>query len=176
MSKREFKNYVQKLTQSQAVEQLTVLYDKFKEVKTYYDFAFNPNEEKLVSAAKAKIKQEYFPLKSKRPKLRRSVAQKYIKHFLQLEMDPVRLADLMLFNLEIAQSYSADRTIRYESFYKSIFSSFSQTLDYITFNGLRDDFASRLENIATSASHQNWPNKDFFSIKIDDLHNSRLNR
>ena len=57
------------------------LYVRFPTVKAYYDFVFNPKEDKLIQEAKTKISNEYFPLKRKRPKARRSVAQKLIKHF-----------------------------------------------------------------------------------------------
>ena len=107
MSKRDLKKYLSGLDKAQIEEQFLEMYDKFGDVKTYYDFVFNPKEEKLIAEAKAKISNEYFPIKSKRPKLRRSVAQKYIKHFLTLGVDPIVLADLMLFTIETAQKFSA---------------------------------------------------------------------
>jgi hypothetical protein len=36
--------------------------------------------------------------------MRRSVAQKFIKHFVSLGMDAYLIADLMLYTIEIAQS------------------------------------------------------------------------
>jgi hypothetical protein len=65
MSKRDLKKYLNELSKPQLEEQIMELYDKFSEVKVYYDFAFNPNEEKLVREAKFKISNEYFPIKSK---------------------------------------------------------------------------------------------------------------
>lgn len=78
MSKRDLKKYLSQLSKDQLEEQLVELYEKFKDVKIYYDFAFNPNENKLVQDAKFKIYNEYFPIKGKKPKMRRSVAQKFI--------------------------------------------------------------------------------------------------
>ena len=40
--------------------------------------------------------------------MRRSVAQKYIKHFLLLGVDPFIIADVMLYNVEIAQTFYLD--------------------------------------------------------------------
>jgi hypothetical protein len=45
--------------------------------------------------------------------MRRSVAQKYIKHFSTLGVDPI-IADVMLYNIEIAQAFSAENTIKQE--------------------------------------------------------------
>ena len=78
MSKRALQKYVGELKKKELEAQILDLYLRFPVVKEYYDFAFNPKEDKLVQAAKAKISNEYFPVKRRRPKARRSVAQKYI--------------------------------------------------------------------------------------------------
>ena len=93
MSKRDLKKYLSELNKTQLEEQIMELYDKFKEVKVYYDFAFNPNENKLIREAKLKVTNEYYPIKGKKSKLRRSVAQKYIKHFMSLGMDAYLVSD-----------------------------------------------------------------------------------
>lgn len=84
MSKRDLKKYLNQLDNEQLQEQIIELYDKFIPVKTYYDFVFNPKEDKLLEESKIKIANEYFPTRSKKAKARRSVAQKYIKHFISL--------------------------------------------------------------------------------------------
>ena len=66
MSKRDLKNYLSELSPEQIQEQFMALYVKFPDVKTYYDFVFNPNEEKLQREAKIKVSNEYFPTRSKR--------------------------------------------------------------------------------------------------------------
>lgn len=169
MSKRDLKKYLDSLNKPQLEEQILDLYDKFPGVKTYYDFVFNPKEEKLVGEAKAKIANEYFPVKTKRAKLRRSTAQKYIKHFLLLGVDPFAVADLMLYAIEVAQKYSARREMRYASFYKSMLNSYEQALNYIVVNGIIQDFHQRLADIAKEAERQNWENKNGFERAMDML-------
>jgi shikimate 5-dehydrogenase len=68
MSKRDLKKYLFDLNKEQLEEQIMELYDKFKEVKVYYDFAFNPNENKLIKEAKLKVTNEYYPIKGKKSK------------------------------------------------------------------------------------------------------------
>ena len=63
MSKRDLKKYLSELNKSQLEEQLIELYDKFKDVKVYYNFVFNPNEHNLVKEDKLKISNEYFPIR-----------------------------------------------------------------------------------------------------------------
>ncbi|RZJ31709.1 MAG: hypothetical protein EOO48_01210 [Flavobacterium sp.] len=169
MSKRDLKKYLESLDKNQITVQFLEMYDKFPDVKTYYDFVFNPKEEKLIGEAKAKISNEYFPVKTKRAKLRRSTAQKYIKHFLMLGVDPFAVADLMIFNIETAQKYSAKREIRYSSFYKSMQKSFEQTIDYVIANAMTSDFKNRLADVSGEASRQRWENKDGFISAFEKL-------
>lgn len=167
MSKRDLKKYLKELDKEQLEEQLLELYEKFSDVKIYYDFVFNPKEEKLLQEAKLKITAEYFPLKGKRPKLRRSIAQKYIKHFISLGVDPYVVADLMLHNIEVAQKYSAKREMRYSSFYKSMLNSFEQVVKYAIENGMVADYKTRIFEIKDTAFSQNWENKREFERPLD---------
>jgi hypothetical protein len=168
MSKRDLKKYLESLDKEQISEQFLDLYDKFPDVKTYYNFVFRPNEDKLVAEAKAKISNEYFPVKSRRAKLRRSTAQKFIKHFLMLGVDPFLIADVMLFNTETALKYTAKRQMRYESFYASLFKSFEQAVNYVIGSALTADFKSRIEAIVEETRRQHWPNRYDFSGLTDE--------
>lgn len=169
------KKYLDGLGKEQVAEQLLELYAKFPEVKTYYDFVFNPKEEKLTAEARAKISNEYFPIKSKRPKLRRSTAQRYIKHFISLGVDAFAVADIMLYNLEVAQRYTTKRDMRYSSFYKSMLNSFEQTVDYTIANGIAADFRKRIESIQMVAGLQNWENWHDFERVFERLKSLDVN-
>lgn len=166
MSKRDLKKYLASLDKQQVEEQLLELYDKFSDVKVFYDFVFNPKEEKLIQEAKTKISNEYFPAKSKRPKLRRSVAQKLIKHFLALGVDAFAVADVMLFTIEVALKYSAKREIRYASFFKSIQNSYEQVVHYSIANGIIADYKKRILDVSDEVKRQKWDNfYEFESIR-----------
>ena len=147
-------------------EQLMDLYERFPAVKKYYDFAFNPKEDKLIQEARFKISNEYFPVKRKRPRARRSVAHKYIKQFTKLGMDPVKLADLMIYNLEIAQSFEETRKVQ-EAFYKSMLNSFREALQYIAFNGILEDFKARILVVYETTQQRDWPFKEEYSRALD---------
>lgn len=171
MSKRDLRKYLKELSKEQLEDQLSELYDKFKDVKVYYDFAFNPNEDKLIGEAKVKIANEYFPARGKRAKMRRSVAQKYIKHFLTLGVDVTMVADLMLFTIETAQSFSSKRHVKYDSFFKSIFTAYQQAINFMIENGILNEFLDRVVEIKEEANRQKWINKSEFNDfieKVDD--------
>ena len=166
MSKRELKKYLHELNKEQLEEQINDLYTRFKEVKTFYDFVFNPKEEKLLDECKFKISKEYFPLSGRKPKARRSVAQKYIKHFKQLGVENSIIADVMLYNIEIAQTYSGEKEIKQESFFKSILKSFEEATSFIYKNELNNEFMHRIKEIVNEAILQKWYNSGFFEKAI----------
>ena len=167
MSKRELKKYIGTLDKEQLEEQLIALYDKFPAVKVYYNFVFKPNENNLHRDAKLKISNEYYPTKGKRPKMRRSVAQKFIKHFINLGVDPYIIADVMLYNIETAQSLSAKRQILQPLFYKSMLNSFEQVVHFTIQHGIFNDFKDRMIKIEIETKNQTWENSYFFEAVLE---------
>ena len=162
MSKRALTKYLQSLDKEELENQVLELYAKFKPVKDYYGFVFNPKEEKRMEEARFRISKEFFPVNGRKPKARRSVAQKLIKHFLALGLDPTLLSDLMLFYIETAIRYNERKPSRQETFYKSILNSFEQAVAYIEANGLKGVHKERLEQIQDSVEEQEWMNAEGF--------------
>lgn len=173
MSKRDLKKYVSELNKEQLEEQIIDLYEKFQPVKVYYDFVFNPKEESLLQDSKLKISNEYFPFiklgRRSKPKMRRSVAQKLIKHFVVLGVDPFVIADVMLYNIEIAQAYSSENPIKQELFFKSMFNSFEQAVEFIISNGIYAEFKTRIGSIFQETVEQKWINQYEFERIISRL-------
>lgn len=168
MSKRALKKYLSELKKKEIEEQLMDLYTRFPVVKEYYDFVFNPKEDKLIQAAKIKISNEYFPIKRKKARARRSVAQKYIKHFIKLGVDPHLVADIMLYNIEISQTFEEGKNVP-DAFYKSMLNSFSEATHYISVNSLLTDFKERIRIIYETVQKQEWLYLEEFSRALDIL-------
>lgn len=166
MSKRALKKYLAELRKPALEEQLLDLYERFPAVKKYYDFVFNPKEDRMIQEAQIKISNEYFPLKRKRPKARRSIAQKYIKLFLTLGVDPVKIADLMIYNLEIAQTFENSRKVQL-AFYKSMLNSFKESLRHISYHGLLEEYKTRILKFYHETQERDWPHKEEFSKALD---------
>ena len=101
--------------------------------------------------------------------MRRSVAQKIIKHFITLGVDPFVTADVMLYTIEIAQTFSAENNIKYESFYKSIQNSFDQAVQFLITNGILSEFKSRVKAISDETSKQKWKNKSDFLLILERI-------
>ena len=173
MSKRDLKKYLTELNKEQLEEQIIELYEKFSPVKVYYNFVFNPKEETLLQECKLKISNEYYPVKKtgrrSKPKMRRSVAQKYIKHFILLGVDPFIIADVMLYNIEIAQTFSSENIVKPELFFKSMFNSFEQAVIFLIANGIINDFKTRILSIHNQSIKQKWHNEPEFNAIIERL-------
>ena len=171
MSKRDLKKYLSELNKEQLEEQIIELYEKFSPVKVYYNFVFNPKEESLLQECKLKISNEYYPLKKlgrrSKPKMRRSVAQKYIKHFTLVGVDPFVIADVMLYNIEIAQTFSSEHVIKQDLFFKSMFNSFEQAVTFLIANGILNDFKPRIISIHKETMEQKWRNEPEFNATIE---------
>ena len=168
MSKRNLQKYIKELKRKQLEEQIIDLYQRFPVVKEYYDFAFNPKEDKLVQNAKTRISNEYFPVKRRRPKARRSVAQKFIKHFMKLGVDPHLIADVMLYNLEIAQTFSMNRNVP-DAFFKSMLNSFNEMTQYVSINGMLAEFKERIIKVYQFTQDNHWLFEEEFSRALDIL-------
>lgn len=169
MSKRELSKYLHTLSKKELESQVQELYDRLKEVREFYNFVFNPKEEKMVEEAKFKIAKEYFPPSGRKPKRRRSVAQKFIRNFIKLGVDPNLIADIMLYNIEISQAANADKMINQDSFYKSILNSFDEALHYFREHNFNPKFADRVEKIVENARLQNWMNANAFEDRYEDF-------
>jgi len=174
MSKRDLKKYLTELKKKQLEEQIIELYEKFTAVKNYYDFAFNPKEDILLKECKIKISNEYYPQRTasgklRKQKMRRSVAQKYIKHFIVLGVDSFIIADVMLYSIEIAQTFSGERIVKQEQFYKSMLNSFDQAVNFSISKGVLYEFKPRILAINDQAKHQNWFNSQEFNAIIERI-------
>lgn len=99
--------------------------------------------------------------------MRRSVAQKYIKHFIILGVDPYVIADVMLYNIEIAQAFSAEHLIKQELFFKSMLNSYEQAVVFLIANGILADFMGRIKAIHNETVAQRWKNQAEFNAIVE---------
>ena len=81
-------------------------------------------------------------------------------------MDPHMVADVMCFNLEIAQTFAMDRNVP-DAFYKSMANSFTEMTTYISQNGLLADYRERMLKIYEETQEQNWLFEEDFSRALD---------
>lgn len=167
MSKRELKKYLGELEKEQLQEQIIDLYDRFKEVKEFYKFFFNPNEEKLIEEAKVAITKEFYPARSRRPKMRPTTFKKHLKQLHTLGVSTDKIIDFTFFYIQTAIDFRKSRNIRKANFHQSIFKSFEEVVALIFKENLSSIYSSQLEKIIDDVWKKDWPNKSSFDKLLD---------
>jgi len=166
MSKKLLQKHLVELQKEHLEIMVLDLYDKFPEVKTYFNFVFNPNENKLLEQARVKVANEFFPLKRKRPKARRSVAQKYIKHFKTLGMSPELIAEFMWYNIGLMHSFCEEKPQRLP-FFKSFCNFYKEALQFASYHQIIPLYKTQI--LAVYTASKDWENAYDFEMSLQTI-------
>jgi hypothetical protein len=166
MSKKLLQKHLVELQKEHLEIMVLDLYDKFPEVKTYFNFVFNPNENKLLEQARVKVANEFFPLKRKRPKARRSVAQKYIKHFKTLGMSPELIAEFMWYNIGLMHTFCEEKPQRLP-FFKSFCNFYKEALQFASYHQIIPLYKTQILAIYTAS--KDWENAYDFEMSLQTI-------
>lgn len=166
MSKKLLQKHLVELQKEHLEIMVLDLYDKFPEVKTYFNFVFNPNENKLLEQARVKVANEFFPLKRKRPKARRSVAQKYIKHFKTLGMSPELIAEFMWYNIGLMHTFCEEKPQRLP-FFKSFCNFYKEALQFASYHQIIPQYKTQI--LAVYTASKDWENAYDFEMSLQTI-------
>ncbi|MGB4546758.1 MAG: DUF6155 family protein [Flavobacteriaceae bacterium] len=166
MSKKLLQKHLVELQKEHLEIMVLDLYDKFPEVKTYFNFVFNPNENKLLEQARIKVANEFFPLKRKRPKARRSVAQKYIKHFKTLGMSPELIAEFMWYNIGLMHTFCEEKPQRLP-FFKSFCNFYKEALQFASYHQIIPLYKTQI--LAVYTASKDWENAYDFEMSLQNI-------
>ena len=166
MSKKLLQKHLVELQKEHLEIMVLDLYDKFPEVKTYFNFVFNPNENKLLEQARVKVANEFFPLKRKRPKARRSVAQKYIKHFKTLGMSPELIAEFMWYNIGLMHTFCEEKPQRLP-FFKSFCNFYKEALQFASYHQIIPLYKTKI--LAVYTASKDWENAYDFEMSLQTI-------
>ncbi len=166
MSKKLLQKHLVELQKEHLEIMVLDLYDKFPEVKTYFNFVFNPNEKKLLEQARVKVANEFFPLKRKRPKARRSVAQKYIKHFKTLGMSPELIAEFMWYNIGLMHTFCEEKPQRLP-FFKSFCNFYKEALQFASYHQIIPLYKTQI--LAVYTASKDWENAYDFEMSLQTI-------
>ena len=166
MSKKLLQKHLVELQKEHLEIMVLDLYDKFPEVKTYFNFVFNPNENKLLEQARVKVANEFFPLKRKRPKARRSVAQKYIKHFKTLGMSPELIAEFMWYKIGLMHTFCEEKPQRLP-FFKSFCNFYKEALQFASYHQIIPLYKTQI--LAVYTASKDWENAYDFEMSLQTI-------
>ncbi len=84
-------------------------------------------------------------------------------------VDSFIIADLMLYNIEIAQTFSSQNLIKQELFYKSMFNSFDQAVNFLISNGILNEFKARILQFMNRLLNKNGKISMILSAILDKI-------
>ena len=84
-------------------------------------------------------------------------------------MDAALIADVMLFNIETAQRFNEAKRINQEAFYKSMYNSFEQVVQFTEANGLRAIYQKRIHQVVEIAWEQEWFNAEGLDRCLEEM-------
>lgn len=153
--KKELNKYLNSLSEKELIKEVKKLYDKFPDVKKYYEMELGDNSEKILAEYKAKIEKEYFP-KRGYGRAKNSVSKKVITDFKRIAVHQKDVAELLLYRTEMMLKYTNAYGDIDEPFYNSLESSFAQACEIIAEERLIPYFKVYCEELIESANGFGW--------------------
>ncbi len=162
----DIKKELKKLDKDEIINLVEDLYKKNKSVREFFDFYVSPDEGALFNKYHDKIYEAFFPKRGFKYSLKDG--KMAITEFKKFGGSPNLVADLMLFYVETGVEF----TIMYgdinESFYKSIETTFVNSLTLMQKENVLDAFEKRVDKIIEKTSGMGWGFHDYLvQIWID---------
>jgi hypothetical protein len=154
-SKKELKKFLNDLSKDELIKEFEKLYSKFPQVKTYYDIDLSGDTSLLLSEAKRKIENEYFPSRGF-GKARSGEVKKIIDDFSKVSIYPKDVIDLYLFRFHMAVKFTKAYGDIDEPFYDSAYNAFAKALKLIEKHGYKNEFKARCEAIVEELGDIGW--------------------
>ena len=159
MGLTDIKKELKKLDKDKLIDLVADLYKKNKSVKEFFDFYVNPDERELFNKYKDKVFEAFYPRRGFNYKLKDG--KQAISDFKKLGNSADLLADLMLFYVETGVKFTNDYGDINEPFYKSLATTFVDSLTLMNKENLLDKFEDRVEKVVDDTSGIGWGFHDY---------------
>jgi len=163
LTKTLLKKQLERRSKEQLIDTIAELYGTFGEVQDYFQAQLNPvDTEELVEKYKSAIRKEFFPERGF-GKARRSVARKAISDYRKVSRDPLGVAELMIYFVEMGVRFTNEYGDIDEPFYNSMESMYHKAVQYIFQHELQGHFDDRCRNIMYQSANTGWGFHDTLS-------------
>ena len=156
--RKELKNY----DKSELIKLISDLYKNYKPVKEFIEFQLHPQEDKLLSEYKLKVRECFFPKKGF--DLKQSVAKSEINTFKKLKPSQQSISDLMFYYVECGIQFTTYYGDINERFYTSLENVFDSAMKIVSEENLLSHFSKRISNIVRKSSNIGWGFGDYIQI------------
>lgn len=145
MGLREVKKELELLEKEELVYHISELYKKYKEVKEYFDFYSNPDEQAIIEKFKERIHEGFYPIRGKNLKLYR--ARKAINEMKKLGISAEADGELLLYFAEVGVKYAREKRVKTEAYYIRLENSFQKALEHLQKHDLLEKYEPRCKEI-----------------------------
>lgn len=152
----DFNKYLESLEVEDLQNELTILYNKFHNVKEYYALELGNNQErtKIYTKAKMEIKKKYATKSYRKPrKPRIRGINKVLTEMSKKTIFEHEMIDLYLFNTEQANEFIKTYDIFTTPIYNTIKNSFDTAIQLIAKSQLESENKTRCHNIVNNCTN-----------------------
>ncbi len=126
----DFKKFVASLTEEELREELSVLYQRFPQLREYYAVELSDDPRRVLENYKGKLHKTFFP-KRGRGKRGRSESRKVIRAFRAVSDRTTDLAELLFYRAELMADYAAAARADSDQYNKSVHTAFEEACRYV---------------------------------------------
>ena len=150
LTKKALLKHFDKSDKEDIIREVVILFDKFKNVKEFYQAELLNDNSPVLDAYKKKIAEAYA---KPNPKERTTNANlnKLLSAFKRIKVYDRDLAELMLYRVECGVLAIKKNSKRTSTFYNCILTSFEDAIKLIVVDGSMDDFKGRIDKILKNA-------------------------
>jgi hypothetical protein len=159
MGLTDLKKELKKLDKDKLIDLVADLYKKNRSVKEFFDFYVNPDERGLFNKYRNKIFEAFYPKRGYNFKLKDG--KQAISDFKKLETSADSRIDLMLFYVETGVNFTNDFGDINEAFYKSLETTFVDSLNLMNNENLLDKFEERVGKVVVNTNGIGWGFHDY---------------
>lgn len=150
MRKSHFTKHIQQLGEDELREELSMLYDKLKDVKLHYAMELGTEKDRIkkYEKVKADIKSKYATKSFRKPRrLRIQKIKKIISDVRKNAIFEFEMIDIYLFNAEEAVNFMNNYRFYSTPLFNSIVMSFKFAMDIIRSNNMLEEYRERCLNL-----------------------------
>jgi len=169
----DLKKALTKKSKADLVSEISILYQKFPQVKEFYQAQAGKPED-VLKKYKTIIEKEFIEGKARGlPKGRLSVGKKAISDFKKLTKDPELITELMLTFVESVSWFNTEYGPDRETFYTSPENMFEKVLELMKKNNLLIKYKSGAKKIVINAT-DGWGHQDSLHERYEDAYGETI--
>lgn len=166
-TKSELSKYLKQSTKAELEKEVKKLYDKFKEVKQYYEIEFSTDTTDILETYKQKIYKEYFP-SGRYGKGRNNVSRKVVTDFKRISIFQKDVIELLLYRVEVMLKFTNTYGDIDEAFYNSLARSYDEACKLTKKEKLEAEFKIECSDLIDKASNFGWGVHDALTYSYEE--------